>query len=378
MLTVLIGPPDKELQERVRALVGRLVTAPSVDDLEGAIGAAKPSVFLLDLREQPGPSAGLPVLRRSHPSAGIVVLRDRLDPQQMLEAMRAGANEFLATPVTEADLKQAIERVARLQSTASESGQVFTFVGAKGGVGATTLAVNVATVLAQLPASHVLMIDLHTGYGDAALFFGVEARFSVLDALDNADRLDDAYFRSLVVRTAAGPHLLASSDRSGVGRVDAQRVRGLLEFAARHYSHVVVDLPRSDAAALDALDPASAVVIVANHELATVRTAGRMASSLRGRYGPDRVQVVVHRYDTAAQIGLDDIEQATSSRVRFLFPNNYPVALDALNKGVPLVTENHTKLASSISEFAKSLAGLPVQPASPKSHGFLGRLAGRS
>jgi pilus assembly protein CpaE len=377
MLTVLIGTTDKELEGWVRALAGRLVTVASIDKLSAALGVSQPAVVLLDLRDRPGTPAALALVRRSYPSAGIIVLVDRLDPHVMLEAMRAGANEFLAAPVTADDLKGAFERVASLANPAPEQGKILAFLGAKGGVGTTTLAVNVATALSQIPTNRVLMIDLHLPFGDAALFFGAEARFSVLDALQNAHRLDDAYFKSLVVQTAAGPYLLASSDRSGA--VDAQRVRGLLAFVAGRYSHIVVDIPRSDAAIWDALEPLSALVIVANQELSTVRTAGRMASSLRLKYGTERVQVVVSRHDPKSEIGQTDIERATGGRVHFLFPNNYRLAVDAVNKGRPFVTDNHTKLASSIGEFAKSLAGVPKEPAraASKSQGLLSRLTGR-
>ena len=379
MLTVLIGSTDKELEGCARALAGRLVTVASIDSLGAALGVTKPAVVLLDLRDQPETPAGLALVRRSYPSAGIIVLFDRLDPHRMLEAMRAGANEFLADPVTAADLKGAIERVASLANAAPEQGKILAFLGAKGGVGTTTLAVNVATALSQLPTSRVLMIDLHSPYGDAALFFGAEARFSVLDALQNVQRLDDTYFKSLVVHTTAGPHLLASPDRSSAVPVDAHRVRGLLEFVAGRYSHFVVDIPRSDAATLDALEPVSALVIVANQELSTVRTAGRMASSLRVKYGAERVQVVVGRHDSKSEIGQADIERATGGRVRFLFPNDYRLAVGALNKGRPFVTDNHTKLASSIGEFARLLAGVPETSAraASKSQGLLGRLTGR-
>ena len=79
-------------------------------------------------------------------------------------------------------------------------GQVVAFVGGKGGVGTTTLAVNVATVLARGGASSTLLIDLHVAYGDAALFVGAEPRFSVADALENIQRLDDTFLRTLVGR----------------------------------------------------------------------------------------------------------------------------------------------------------------------------------
>ena len=116
-----------------------------------------------------------------------------------------------------ASLKAAIDRVVARRGRCHDPGQVFAFVGGKGGVGTTTLAVNVAAVLADRRASSTLLIDLHVAYGDAALFLGVEPRFSVADALENVHRLDEAFLRSLVGRTKIGLDVLASSDRAMVG-----------------------------------------------------------------------------------------------------------------------------------------------------------------
>ena len=132
---------------------------------------------------------------------------------------------------------------------------VFAFVGAKGGVGTTTTAVNVATALSASAQAQVLLIDLHLAHGDAAVFLGAEPRFSVVDALENMHRLDEAFFKSLVTRSKAGPDLLASSDRALVATGAHQGIRRLVEFAARVYRYTVLDVPRSDAAALEPSTP---------------------------------------------------------------------------------------------------------------------------
>jgi len=242
------------------------------------------------------------------------------------------------------------------------------------------VATNVAAALAQNKAARVLMLDLHPAYGDAALFFAAEPRFSVLDALENTHRLDEAYLKGLVARTKSGLDLLASSDRSVVGSIDAHRVRTLIDFVSRHYTQVVIDVPRSDSAALDALESTTKIIIVAQQELSTVRGAARMAATLRQRYGKERVQVVVSRYDTASPIGETDVARATGGAIRHTFPSDYRLAVDALNRGMPLVVENNSKLAGSLIGFARTLGGIPAashdKPA--KSGGFLGRLTGRN
>ena len=221
------------------------------------------------------------------------------------------------------------------------------------------------------------MIDLHLAGGDAALFLGAESPFSVLDAIENTHRLDAAYFRGLVARTTAGPDLLASADRAGATPVDPPRIRTLIEFASHHYRYTVIDIPRSDAAVLDSLEGATTIVVVANQELATVRSAGRIVTSLRHRYGRDRVAVVVSRSDRQSEIHLEDLQSAVGVNVKHVFPSDYRLAVRALNKGQPLVTASKTALAAAFQAYAHELAGTGTDDAVPaKGPGFFGRLTG--
>jgi len=375
---ILVAPGDRQLADTLTASGGDVTTAASLEALHLSGSAAR--MLVIDIRDQSSVPAAVSAIRRSHPSLGIVLIASKPDSAMMLEAIRTGVNELLTEPVNVEDVRAALDRMAsRSASQSTKAGKTYAFLGAKGGVGTTTVAVNVATALSQAKAGRVLLIDLHPAHGDAALFLGVEPRFSIIDALENTHRMDAAYFKGLVEHTKAGVDLLASSDRLLVAPVDTQRVRALLEFVSRAYDHVVVDAPRSDSAMLDVLESASTIVIVANQELSTVRGAARMAATLRQRYGRERVQIVVTRYDTVSEIGQEDIERATGGAIRHLFPSNYRLAVNALNKGQPIVVENHNKLAASFVGFARSLAGVakqaPIEEA--KSGGFFGRLTGK-
>ena len=151
------------------------------------------------------------------------------------------------------------------------------------------MAVNVASVLAREAPGEALLMDLHLAHGDAAVFLGAEPRFSVVDALENTHRLDEAFFRGLVVTDRSGPDLLASSERHVVGTPGADRVRQLIEFARPDYRYVVLDLPRSDLTILDALDAVHRIVAdrrTRNWRPCATPPAWRRA--LRQRYGKDR------------------------------------------------------------------------------------------
>jgi pilus assembly protein CpaE len=374
----LVGTSDRQLEELLRLPDVRLKSIHTPDLLGLAQpNAAQPDVVVLDIRDSTVLPPTLTTLRRQHPKTGIVIVAARLDPVLMLEAMRAGVSEWVANPVTAADLMAAIERVSASHVSAPR-GQVFAFLGAKGGVGTTTLAVNVATALARAKEQYrTLLIDLHLSYGDSAVFLGAEPRFSVVDALENTHRLDRAFFESLVVETKSRVHLLGSSDRP-VGSVDPRRTSALLAFAAANYRYTLLDVPRSEVAVLDALEGITGIIIVANQELATVRNAGRIAAAFRQRYGKDRVSVVVTRYDRLAEIGQEDLERVIGSPVKHVIPSDYRQALQALNRGRPVAIDAAGgKLGDAFKAVAYDLAGVQPERRGMQKGGLLARITGK-
>jgi pilus assembly protein CpaE len=371
-LVTVFSSGDRELAELVAA-TGLRVLSLRVTDLASFSAGARPlELAIVDVRADNRLPDDLAAFKRRHPATSVVLVTASLDPTLILDAMRAGVSECLTEPLSAADLEAAIARLTA-QKTPDVAGQMFAFIGAKGGVGTTTVAVNVAAALAEMK-QRTLFIDLHVSYGDAAVFFGAEPKFSIVDALESIHRLDAALFKSLVTTTAAGVDLLASSNQGVMWTSDIQRLRRLLDFAIQHYRYVVVDCPRTDAVAVDALEAAARIVLVANQELATLRSGTRMAAMLRRRYRTDRVMVVVSRFDSASEIGHDDVERVIGSTVRHLVPSDYRASLEALNRGKPLVLKNHSRLASSLEQLARELSGVPAsEAAGPKASGLLGR-----
>jgi pilus assembly protein CpaE len=372
----LLAPRDGELENLLRKAAMHVTHTDAAGVAALAAPAARqPDVVVLDVRGAVELPDVIPELRRQHPQTGIVIVTTSLEPALLLEAMRAGVNELVCDPVTQSDLEKAVHRVVR-QRTVS-SGRVFAVVGAKGGVGATTVAVNIATTLGSAAKpDRTLLLDLHQTGGDAAVFLGAEPRFSILDALENTHRLDLVFLRSLVTQVAPNVDLLASSDRSVAAHADPSTIRMVIDAVASAYRFTVLDVPRSDGAMLDALDRASNIVVVANQELPTVKSASRLAVSLRQRYGRDKVTVVLSRSDRRADIGHADVERVMGMTVAHTFPSDYRTALQALNKGRPVALDNHNELSSSFRRFALHLAGLPEVRELDGRSGLLGRLTG--
>ena len=373
----LVGATDRRLEELLHA-AGMQVASTSEAGLHALVAPAarQPDALLLDLR---GPSASIPqsvaMLRRQHPHTGVVIIARNLDPALLVDAMRAGVNEVVAEPFGQQDLESAIERVCG-QAAGTEAGEVIGFVGAKGGVGTTTVAVNMATTLGHLSKpGRALLIDLHQSGGDAAIFTGAEPRFSIADAMENTHRLDESFLRTLVTGFAPGTDLLASPDRAAA-RLDREKTRRVVEVAASFYKYTIIDMARSDTAVLDGLDLLKTIYVVVNQELATVKSATRLTEMLRHRYGRDKVSIVLTRADRHADIGHEDVEKAVGISIAHTFPSDYRIALQALNKGRPLALENHNALSASFRKFAQDFSGVRHKPTEPvKSSGLFGRLA---
>ena len=373
-LVGIIGNTDGELQ----ALVVASGMRPLVLDADQLLSATRamagmPEALLVDVRRDRSNLSQVASIKRRFPSMGIAFVARALDPELMLESMRAGVSEAIPEPLTATAIQAAIGRVVITQAVPVQS-RVYAVVGAKGGVGATTIAVNLAAALAKT-LDDALLVDMNFAAGDAAVFLGVEPRFTVAEALENTHRLDEAFLRSLVVRSRSGLDLLGSSPRIVPGSIDRNRLHAFLDFVTRYYHAVVLDVPRLDAVLLESLESVTSVLVVVNHELPTLRSAHRLVTSLRQRYG-QRVGVVVNRSDKSAEIGLEDIEKTVGVKIQHVFPNDYRQAVAAINKGQPLA-DSTGRLPESFHSFARGLTGQRIDVPQQDSGGLFGWLSPR-
>lgn len=353
---IVIESTDQQVAELVSRCGLSVAASLPASELSAVERHGAPDLLIVDLRGQTALPMNLASVKRRLPSMGVVLVASGLDPALLLEAMRAGVNEVV-TDLSVSALRDAIARVAVRATATAVSGQVLAFIGAKGGVGTTTIAVNVAAALAEEHPHEVLLADLHVAaHGDAALMLGVEPRFSIVDALENTHRLDDAVLKSLCARSKSGVDVLGSPDRPALRAPSTEQLRALLDGVAAHYATVVVDVPRTDLGMIDAVEPVSTVVLVVNQELPTVRRAAQVAAILRQRYGKDRVVAVVSRYDPRAEIGQEDIERVVGLPVRATLPSDYRKVIASANAGRPLIAENHSRLAGAVRQLATSLA----------------------
>jgi len=300
-----------------------------------------------DRRRYPGdaqlPSA-LIGFKRRHPGAAVIIIASALEPALMLEAMRAGVTECVAEPLSPDEITRRCS-VSRPSSRASPGRQGVRLPGAKGGVGTTTAAVNVATELAKLAPLGRAADRPSPG---ARRRRGVSRRGAallVVDALENIHRLDDAFLRSLVIRTPSGVDLLASSDRMLTMPIDAARIRALVDVASHQYRYTVLDGP-----AVRSLGPGRARGRRPDRrgrEPGTRHRAGSRADhdTLQRRYGRDRIAVVGQSIRSPGRDRPDGHRSGPSASPSTTCCQQLPAGSSALNNGQPLVIGNHSDLA---------------------------------
>jgi len=374
---LVIGPPDAGVIAGLRARHILTYAATRFDQIDAVLAqiGATPDGVVIDIRAMSTLPGEVGQLRKRFPNAGLVILARALDSRVLLEAMRIGVNECVAEPLDLDRLAAALVRVG--QPSTEAAAPVLAVLGAKGGVGSTTVAVNLAAALYAVKRHPTLLIDLHLAHGDAAVFLGANPRFSVIDALDNVDRLDESYFNGLIVSTSCGVHLLACGDRSTTRGVDAGALRALLQLAATTHRHVVVDCPRTDPIVLAAVEAESRITVVVNQEVPTLRSAGRLLDGLRQRCSSDRIRLAISRFDPKAEIAVADVERTLGSPVDYQFPSDYRLAAAAITRGVPLVVRNQSALAGAFEVFARQFAGLPAPAQAAPKTGMFGRFGAR-
>ena len=349
----------------------------SEDDARALVRSSDmPVVLVLDGRQQPRLMRWVQGFLTEKPTVAVLLLVRALDPAVVPDIMQAGVRDCLPEPISAAALERSVRRLGSgAEAVVTQgTGQVIAVVGAKGGVGATTIAVNTATAIAGQPGFTPLLIDLHVTGGDISVFTGVQTRLSVLDALENLHLADEAFLAGMLEKSSAGVHLLTSSIRPTTSDVGITAIQGLLDFAARRYGVTLVDVPRRDIAAMEALDRATTILLVTNQDLSSVRAAAATAATLRQRFGSQRLRVVINRYDKRAGVSAQDVAMVTREPIAWMVPNDFQVAVEAINSGKPF-TLQEGKLPDAVRQVAAELTNSGTLPKRPG--GLLGRLSWR-
>jgi pilus assembly protein CpaE len=341
--------------------------------------------FFLDVIRQSNPDVAVVTLDSDHnkalqligqlateaPGLPILAVSGRGDGQHILQALRSGAKEFLTQPVVLEELLTALQRLRRSRSAYDSAGGngfsnksesvVLAVLGARGGVGCTSLAVNLGCTLAQEPGNSVALIDLDLALGDADVALDVMPDYTLADVALNIDRLDMQFLKRSLSKHATGvsllPHPVQMEDVGLIREEHLQRVIGLLKAS---YTHLVLDLSKGFTANdVMALRMSDTILLMTQLELSSLRNAVRMLLALSGDEAlSSKVRVVLNRVGGETDISMKKAEETIGKPIYWQIPYDPRNLVESRNAGVPLIQHApRCKAQQSIAGLAAAVCG---------------------
>jgi pilus assembly protein CpaE len=300
--------------------------------------------------------------------ARVVAVGPAANPKLVLRALRGAVDDYLDQNDLEAEFENALARWRTLQPSREEAGRVIAVLAPSGGSGSSTLAVNLATVLAKEHKS-ALLLDLKLETGDLAALLDLKPTHSLADLCANVSRMDRVLFERSLARHASGVHLLAApAQLRDVEHVTAEGIRKVLNLARTIFPYVLIDLDHNfRSEQVDALLQADIVLLVFRLDFASLRNTRRTMQHLE-RLGidRDRLRLVVNRYGQPKEVPYAKAEEALGLKIFHYVPDDPKSVNRANNNGVPVVTESpSTSVAKSVTKLAISVNGRHKAPPKP-------------
>ena len=368
-LSVVIVAGDSEQRAVLQVLVDGTSVARTVhsaanypvvatDPIVPRVQAMHPDAILIDIpTDSPTPALNaIELFHQEMADTAVFAIGTLSQPQLIVSAMRVGAKEFIERPTTTTDLLEAFVRLTTNQRKVKRDGprgKVFTVVNAKGGSGATTIAVNLALAL-QSAHGNVALVDL-APLGHAALHLNLKAPFTVADAIRNLHRMDSSLLESFMTRDPGGLQLLAGANTPIPTEPSTAEFARLFDMLATHFRYVVVDASsRLDSATRLVGNLSETVLLVAHADVASLWSAARIVQFLGETSGREHVKLVLNRFRKIPGFHESDAETASGASLLWRIPNQYFAVSSAIDRGVPLMQQN-TEIARSFNGLAATL-----------------------
>jgi pilus assembly protein CpaE len=312
------------------------------------VGQTHPDIGIVALDADPGKALDLVAqVQQVSPDCAIFVVSSSSDGNLILRAMRSGVKEFLTQPLRLEDLLAAFDRVTAQRFGRSDGrargSAVIAVAGATGGVGTTSVAVNLGCAFAADPKNTVVLVDLDLCLGDADVFLDAIPEYTLLDVAQNVSRLDFTLLKRSLTKHSSGLYLLPRpihlEDVPLITEDELQRVFGLLKAT---FTHLIIDLSKSYSPLdLLAMQAADHVLLVTQLDLPCLRNVVRLNLSFAEMPNvKDKIKVLVNRVGLeSCQITLKKAQDSLGREVFWQLPNDYRTLSEARNNGVPLVEQ---------------------------------------
>ncbi|QDV50794.1 AAA family ATPase [Gimesia fumaroli] len=336
------------------------------------VSQTQPDIALISLDANPEMALNLIAqVTRDLPTCNVIVVSSSQEGSLILKAMRNGAKEFLGYPLVLEDFLAALNRIQMTSGKAEgdpgapRSSQVITVAGVSGGVGCTSLAINLACCLANNERNSVAVIDLDLALGDTDVWLDIIPDYTIQDVAENISRLDYSLLKRSLTKHSCGAFLLPRPVQMDMSvQITTEVLKRIIALLRATFTHLVIDVSKSyNSLDMAAMELSDSVLLTAQLDLPCLRNVVRLSQFFdNNEYVSDKIKVVMNR------LGLEDtqisISKALETIGRDIFcqiPNDYATMVESRNNGVPLVMQApKAKLTRTIMELASSVGGEPV------------------
>lgn len=374
-IKVLITDDTQTTRVNIRKLIEfhpEIAVVGEAANAEEAIAKTKelqPDVVLMDIN-MPGMDgiAATAVLAAEAPQASIVIMSVQGEKEYLRRAMTAGAKDYLTKPFSGDELLQTIRQVYGNEQQRRKvvtldkkaEGTVMTVFSAKGGVGKTTLAVNLGVAIAAKTRQRVCIVDADLQFGDVSLFLNLLPKATVADLVADIDGLDGKQLAGYLTRYNEYVDVLAAPLRPEQAElVTGAHLSAALKVLRTVYQYVIVDTaPSFNEAMLATLDEADQVLVVSSLDLPTIKNVKLCLEIMDSlAYGGEKVKLVLNRASSEGGMDVKEVEESLRRSFAGTVPSDGKVVVGSVNRGVPFVVTNpEAPVSQSVFTLAKNLA----------------------
>ena len=335
-----------------------------------APGESVPDVVIIDLTRELEPCFEFANhLRRLRPSVCLIGYSPVQNPSPglLIQAMRSGMQEFLSHPIEASWLREILER--HMQQRGPEvktetAEKAIMVLGAKGGVGTTTVAVNLAVQLAAIAGKRALLLDLARPLGLVSLLLDLQPRFSIRAAIENLERLDSYLLAGLLTRHKSGLEVLGGvTDPDEWQHVPIAALPRVVNVAQNCCDFLVMDMGSVYTSEWKpVLQLARTVLVVTQADVPGLWALERHLSALAS-FGLDatKLQIIINRWHRPDEEALKAFEKKAKRPIFARIPNDFRRVSMAVNLGAPLSWDHNDPLVSKFRQMASQLVGVPLE-----------------
>lgn len=299
-------------------------------------------------------------IKNINKNALIIAMSNKTETSNIIKALRAGASEFLAKPLTQTGFSALLNDLVSVSDNEENACKIISTFSNKGGIGKTSIAVNLSVEIAQMTKEKVALIDLNLQLGDVSTFMDLNPAFDIAYLVKNLDNMDDTTLvQSLTRYKNSSLYVIADPINIETSKeINAEQIQKLIARLKKIFSYIIIDIGTSiDAKTITALDLSNLILLIAIVNLPAIRNMQRCMNLFdKLNYPSEKIRLVLNRYMDNDEIKTSDIEDVVKQKVYWKIPNNYLTMMSAINKGVPVNEINSdSNIAVNYKDFASKL-----------------------